>query len=147
EIVQQIIGFQDRYIAAETREYNLAFVSNPVPIDVFEVKDFRSRRHKDSTVVASDSRWQSNVVSKDCVRIKYTVAVSVLEQANASKMGRLIATLRIIPHFGDEQPPIFVKGHGRGRGYSGIVGGKLDMEALFETETGKGVRRANNWCV
>ena len=135
ETIEQLLNVEPLHPLAKPGEHPLALIRHAIAVCVLEINNVRRRAHEHAALPADDRRRPRQSLGEYRALVEAPVAVRVFEQPDAPQL--FVATLRVVAHLDDEQPPIFIKRHRDGIDDERFGGGEFDAEAGFDLERGE----------
>ena len=138
QAVHERLAVEPIPLVAEAREDDLAEVGHAVAVSILQIDDVRLEPHVDAAVVRKHGRRIAEPVREDGALLEPSVAVGVLEQADAPDAlveHQVAAGFGLIPaHLDDVETAVFVERHLNRIDHQRLVGDELQPEAFLDAE-------------
>ena len=130
--VGQGLHVQAGHARAEAGEDHLALIGPAIAVRVAEPEDVGRGRDEDAAARTDDGRGPREAFGVDGGFVEPSVAVGVLEQADASQL--FVAAFGVVPHLDDEHPAVLVEGGGDRIAHEGFGRDEFQLEAGLHLE-------------
>ena len=138
QAVHERLAVQPIALVAEAGEHDLPEVGDAVAVPILQIDDVGLEADVDAAVVGKHRRRIAEPVREDGALVEPSVAVGVLEQADAADAlveHQVGARLGLVPaHLDDVEPAVFVERHLDRIDDQRLVGDELEPESLLDAE-------------
>jgi hypothetical protein len=127
-------------------------VGAAVAVGVLEVVQVGRREHEQAAAITANGRRPAQLVGEDHAAIGLAVAVGVFEQPDDSRVPLAAARRielgrfprkRVVAHFGDIHPAVFVEAGVDRTGNLRLRGEQLEAKSVLQLESSPGLVRGN----